>query len=119
MTADRFSMTVSKLLLVGVVTSGLLIIIGMAGAVVVGWTGSLSGAPYPTTDPTDFSEVIGGMLALQPIAFAQAGLITLVATPVARIALSVVAFGIEGDPFYTVISLAILVALLLSLFVIR
>lgn len=119
MSADRFSLTVSKVLLIGVLTSGLLIAIGLAGALVVGWTGSLNGAPSPGTDPTDFSEIVAGMIALQPIAFAQAGLITLVATPVARIALSVVAFGLEGDAFYTSISAAILVALLLSLFVIR
>ena len=45
----------------------------------------------------------------------QVGLVLLILTPVARVALAVVGFALERDRFYTVVSLIVLVILAFSL----
>jgi uncharacterized membrane protein len=45
----------------------------------------------------------------------QLGLLLLIATPIARVAFSVVGFGIEGDRMYVVFTLIVLAILLYSL----
>jgi uncharacterized membrane protein len=45
----------------------------------------------------------------------QAGLVLLILTPVARVALAVVGFALERDRLYTVVSLIVLVILMCSL----
>lgn len=120
MSAERFRTLVSTVLLAGVLLSATLLIVGLAGALAVGWDGSLTGAPpVPPSDPTDFSGVLTGLADLRPIAIAQAGLLVLVLTPVVRVAASAVAFGLERDGMYTAITLAVLAILLVSLFGIR
>jgi uncharacterized membrane protein len=119
MTPERFRTLVSLVLLVGVVVSAALIAVSLLGALVVGWDGSLVASPPAGTDPTDFSGVFVGLVALRPIALAQAGLLTLLATPVLRIVASVVAFALEGDRLYTGITFAVLMILLVSLFLVR
>ncbi len=119
MTPERFRLVVSYVLLVGVVTSGILIALGFAASLPVGWTGSLRGDPSTTTSPTDFGAVLDGLGALRPIALAQLGLLVLLATPVLRVAASVVGFALEHDAIYTAITLAVLAILLASLFVVR
>ena len=119
MTPDRFRAVVSTVLIVGVGTSATLIAIGFAGSLVVGWHGSLLGRGEAVASTTDFAGMIDGLLALRPLAIAQAGLVVLVATPVLRVATSVVAFALEGDRLYTAITLGVLTILLVSLFVLR
>jgi uncharacterized membrane protein len=45
----------------------------------------------------------------------QLGLLLLIATPVARVAVAIVGFALERDRLYTVISLIVLLILLASL----
>ena len=45
----------------------------------------------------------------------QIGLVLLIATPVARVAMAIVGFALERDRLYTVVSLIVLVVLLFSL----
>jgi uncharacterized membrane protein len=119
MTPSRFRALVSGVLIVGVVTSAVLIGVGFATSLVVGWGGSLRGLPATTLPSSDFSAVATGLRELRPIAFAQAGLLVLIATPVMRVATSVAAFFLEGDRLYAVITLAVLAILLVSLFGLR
>ncbi len=71
-------------------------------------------------EPAEF-ENLGGIveaaLALRGRGIIQFGLILLMATPVARVVFSVVAFAIERDYLYVGITLIVLVLLLLSIFV--
>jgi len=46
-------------------------------------------------------------------------LFALLATPVTRVAASVVGFALEGDRLYTAITLAVLAVLLASIFLLR
>jgi uncharacterized membrane protein len=119
MTAERFRVWVSTVLIVGVVVSAVLVAAGFMSGLFVGWTGSLLGAAPGTADPTDFSGMLAGLGALRPIAIAQAGLLVLVATPVIRVAVSLVAFVLERDRLYAAITAAVLALLLLSLLVVR
>lgn len=119
MTAERFRAWVSTVLVVGVSVSAALIALGFLGALAVGWNGSLLGAATGTADSTDFSGVAAGLAVLRPIALAQAGLLVLVATPVFRVAVSLVAFLLEHDRLYAAITATVLALLLVSIFVVR
>jgi uncharacterized membrane protein len=117
--ADRFRTLVSGVLIVGVVTSATLITAGFVAAMLVGWDGSLLGRSPTDASATDFSGIVDGLIALRPIAIAQAGLLVLLATPVLRVAASVAAFTLEGDRLYAAITLVVLIVLLTSLFLLR
>jgi len=119
MTPARFRDLVSGVLIVGVGASAVLILIGLVGSTILGWDGSLAGQAPSATTATDFAGVFTGLGALRPIAFAQLGLLVLIATPVVRVATSVVAFATERDWLYTAITLVVLGILLVSLFAIR
>jgi uncharacterized membrane protein len=60
--------------------------------------------------------IIHGALHLSGRAIIQLGLLILIATPVARVAFSAVAFAIERDYLYVWITLFVLAVLLYSLF---
>lgn len=119
MTPDRFRTVVSGILIVGVTTSAALIAAGFLGSLLVGWEGSLAGATTGTGATTDFGTLVSDLLAVRPIGLAQAGLVVLIATPVARVAASVVGFALEGDRLYAAITLTVLAILLTSLIVLR
>jgi uncharacterized membrane protein len=111
----RFRVLVSGVLIVGVVTSAVLMIVGFVGSLVVGWEGSLRGLPATTLPASDFSGVATSLRDLRPIAFAQAGLLVLIATPVVRVMASAVAFALERDRLYAGITIVVLAILLVSL----
>ena len=61
--------------------------------------------------------VIAGAAALQPAAIVQLGIVLLIATPVARVLLTLVAFAIQRDWIFVLISAIVLALLGYSLFV--
>jgi uncharacterized membrane protein len=62
------------------------------------------------------SAIIHGALGMSGRAIIQLGLLLLIATPVARVLFSAVAFTIEGDYMYVFITLVVLGILFYSLF---
>ena len=119
MNPTRFRLLVSAVLIVGVLISAVLMTVGFIASLAVGWEGSLRGLPATTLPASDFSDVGTGLRELRPIAFAQAGLLVLIATPVVRVMASVVAFVLERDRLYAAITIAVLAILLVSLFGLR
>ena len=119
MTAERFRTWVSTVLIVCVSISAAFVALGFISGLVIGWSGSLTGAPAGTANPADFSGLAAGLAVLRPIAIAQAGLLVLLATPVFRVAVSLVAFVLERDRLYAAITAAVLALLLFSLLVVR
>jgi uncharacterized membrane protein len=121
MNAERFRIMVSTVLLVGVTTSAVLIAAGFAGAFAVGWQGSLLGTATTGANaaPTAFGGLPARLGRLEPLAISQLGLLVLLATPVLRVATSVLGFTLEGDRLYAAITLAVLAVLLASIFVLR
>ena len=119
MNPERFRVVVSSVLIVGVTTSAILMAAGFVGSLLVGWEGSLSGAGVGRAHATDFGALASNLLALRPIALAQAGLVVLLLTPVARVGASIVAFWLEQDLLYVAITTVVLAILLGSLFVLH
>ena len=70
------------------------------------------GAP---TDLRSISGIIKDALAFKSRGLIQLGLLLLIATPVVRVAFSVVAFAMERDRLYVVVTLIVLAVLTYSL----
>ncbi len=114
-----FRLLLSRLLIVGVSVAAALMAVGLLSALAVGWGGSLLGAQVATHATGDFSGIGEGLVHLRPFAIVQLGLLVLLATPVLRVATSVLAFALEGDRLYAAVSGIVLVILLTSIFFVR
>ncbi len=69
-------------------------------------------------EPVEFRSVDGivkAALALRSRGLIQLGLLVLIATPVARVAFSIVAFALQRDRIYVVVTLVVLGVLVYSL----
>ena len=62
-----------------------------------------------------YPGIVKSALKLNSDGLIECGLLLLIATPVARVALALVGFALERDRLYTVVSLIVLVVLALSL----
>jgi uncharacterized membrane protein len=60
-------------------------------------------------------SIIEGALAFQSRSLIQLGLLLLIATPVARVVFSAIAFLLQGDRLYVVVTLFVLCVLIYSL----
>jgi uncharacterized membrane protein len=118
-TEQRFERSMALVLTAGVVISAAFVGVGFAGSFVVGWTGSLLGAPSPSTQTTDFSALLARVAILQPLALVQTGLVVLIATPVVRVGATTLGFWRQHDTLYVAVSLLVLVLLALSLGLLR
>jgi uncharacterized membrane protein len=105
------------LLRVGVVASA---IVTLAGGI---WHFAQGGTAFPDyrvfrperAEMHGLANVLSGIAHGRSQSLIQLGLLMLIATPVARVALSVVAFAIQRDRMYVVITLIVLTGLLASL----
>lgn len=61
------------------------------------------------------SEILAGVVALRARSIIQLGILLLIATPIVRVAFSLVAFAMERDRMYVVITALVLTVLLFSL----
>lgn len=66
--------------------------------------------------PQTLGQVAAGLLIVRPQAIITLGLLLLIATPIVRVAASVIAFAIERDRRYVLITIVVLLILLISLF---
>ncbi len=76
-------------------------------------------ADYHTFHPAakhtlDLTGIVQNALALNSIGIIQLGLLVLVATPIVRVILSVVAFALERDLLYVAVTVFVLAVLLYS-----
>ena len=117
MTDDRLEQIVGTLLRTGVLISAAVVLGGG-----IWWLGEGGGsaASYRQFQPAspELSQVSALMKSLahpRPDTLIQLGLLLLIATPVARVMLALVAFGLERDRAYVAITLLVLVVLLYSL----
>ena len=115
---ERVEKLLGMLLLTGVMISGLVVLVG--GVLYLLRYGR---APvhYETFDPQraslrDTIEVAKYAVHGDGRAIIQIGLLLLIATPVMRVVFSMIAFALEKDRLYVVLTLIVLVILLLSLF---
>jgi uncharacterized membrane protein len=69
-------------------------------------------------EPSDlrmFSGIVGDALALKSRGIMQLGLLLLIATPVARVSFAVLAFCLQRDRTYVLVTLIVLLALVYSI----
>lgn len=120
----RVELFIAQLLRWGVVISFVIVATGIGAVVVTGQTGYhqirlddvASVVQYRVRPdfPNSLGGVLSGLIALKPYAIIALGLLVLIAIPVARVAVSVVAFALERDWLYVVITAFVLAMLLLS-----
>jgi uncharacterized membrane protein len=110
-TDDRLEQIVGNLLRAGVMLSGGVVLAGGA------WYLAAHAGSMPRYHT--FRPDVRGMHALfqlpTPLAVILAGLLILVATPVARVVFALVAFGLERDRVYVAVTAIVLAILLYSL----
>jgi uncharacterized membrane protein len=107
---------------------GLLLRTGViAAAVVVGVSGAFylvdhhADPPHyarfttPAADLRTISGILGSAMQLKSESMMQLGILLLIATPIARVALAAVGFYFERDYLYVAVSLVVLSVLLFSL----
>lgn len=115
---DRVEGLIAHLLRAGVVVAALVVI---GGAVPYLAQNPWARVNYRTfhSQPDNHKSVhgiIGTALSGDPRGIMQLGLLLLIATPIARVMSSAVAFAIDGDRMYVGFTLLVLAVLLYSLF---
>ena len=117
MTDEQMDRIISILLRSGVLISALVVLAGGILYLI------LHGAALPQygvfrVEPADLrslSGIVKDVLAFKSRGIIQFGLLLLVATPVARVAFSILAFALQRDRTYVIITLIVLGILLYSL----
>jgi uncharacterized membrane protein len=123
---DPESMTnvLSGVLRFGVLLSGAIMLVAVA--LFVARYSSQSASEFLTYIPgqiphgqftVGLSSLPAGLAELDPFSYVELGVIVLLATPVARVLLSVFLFAAEGDRTYVYITTAVLLLLLFSILV--
>ncbi len=120
MTQNRLDKTLETIigytLRIGVIAAAVLV---LAGGVYYLIENAGTVADYHTFHPAakhtlDLAGIVQNALALNSLGIIQLGLLVLVATPLVRVILSVVAFVLERDLLYVVVTVIVLTVLLYS-----
>ena len=116
-TDQKIEDIIGNLLRVGVGTAAAVVFVGAAIYLVRHGTGHANYRVFhgQPSDLRSLRGIIQAALSLRARGIMQLGLVLLIATPVARVAFSVVAFAIEGDRMYVVFTLIVLAILSFSL----
>jgi uncharacterized membrane protein len=123
----RIELLISYGLRVGVGLGAAIMLLGLLQLARTGQTGyatvlshglsallSYQAAGSPGHFPTSPLAVLSAALTGKPYAIIELGLLTLIGTPVLRVALSVLFFGAERDWLYVAITLVVLTVLIAS-----
>ena len=120
----RIELIMARLLRWGVIFSFTIIAIGIGLVILTGQTGfeqihlddvnSLVQYQVKPDFPNSLGRIFYGAAALKPYAIITLGLLILIAIPVMRVAVSVVAFIVERDWLYVAITALVLLVLLTS-----
>jgi uncharacterized membrane protein len=109
---------IGRMLQLGVLLAAVVVLVG---AVALLWHHGSDRVSYVafSGEPVRLRSVagiVGSAMAMRSDAIVQLGLLLLIATPIARVALTLVAFVIQRDRTYVVITLIVLALLLYGLF---
>ena len=113
----RLETIIARLLQTGVLLAAAVVTIGALAYLVkhhadrVDYRSFISAGP----DTRTFSGIVRSAAHLDSLGIIQIGLLILIATPVARVALAMAGFALERDRLYTVVSIIVLLILLASL----
>lgn len=123
--SHQVELFIAHLLRWGVIISFAIVSVGIALVLITGQTGYASihlddlnsiiqFHPSHPDYPNSINDVLTGVAALKPYALVSLGLLVLIAIPVMRVAVSVVAFFSERDWTYVLITAFVLGVLILS-----
>lgn len=113
---ERVEVVISNLLRIGVIASALIVLSG--GLLYLIRDGGQpnphrdSFEPVPLRNPV---QIVREAAGLHPLGLIMLGLLLLIATPVARVIFSVVAFVLQRDRLYVLFTLLVLAVLMYSL----
>lgn len=115
--ARDMEMFIGRMLRTGVVTASLICIVGgvmyifRQGGAAADYS-QFAGAPESLRGLTG---ILQGLLKLEPLAIVQLGVVVLLATPILRVTFSILAFLIEKDYMYVVITCIVLAIILINM----
>ncbi|WP_125764970.1 DUF1634 domain-containing protein [Companilactobacillus hulinensis] len=105
----QVELVIGKILRVGVITSAIVILIGIAMYFING------GGGYDSGFPRRFSAIFSGIAAGKSYAVIMLGVFFLILTPVLRVVVSIYAFYKENDKLYVIITTAVLIILIFAM----
>ena len=108
---------ISIVLRIGVLVSGSVVLIGGVYYLALHGSEAESHRIFRGTPAIDriLPQIVQGAVELRPRSIIQLGLLLLIATPILRVAFSLVGFAIERDRAYVIITSIVLAVLLYSL----
>ena len=116
-TDEQVDQLLGNLLRIGVIVATIVAVIG--GLLLLAQRGLAPASGHVFSgEPPELRSVGGivrGAVALHPDAIVQLGLVLLIATPVARVAMSLVAFILQRDRVYIIVTTIVLALLIFSL----
>ena len=116
-TPRQMEMFIGRMLRVGVCTACAIAIVGGILYIVQKGGTQVDFAEFTSSMAVEsIGDVIRGVLALDAISVIQLSLLILIATPIMRVAVSVIAFAIEKDLLYVIITLAVLSIIIFNIF---
>jgi uncharacterized membrane protein len=109
---------IGRLLQIGVLLSTIVVLIGGARLLMTMGSSPVSFSTFHGESPElrSVGAALRAALAGDPRATIQLGLVLLIATPVARVALTLIAFAIQRDRLYVLLTTVVLALLLYGLF---
>jgi uncharacterized membrane protein len=107
--ADRIEITIARVLGSGALVAVILLAVGVGLMVALGV--DPEAMTFPALDP---ARLLGDILALRPDGFLWAGLLVVIATPVARVIGELGGFVMRGDRAMALVAAGILVVIGLS-----
>ncbi len=113
----RVNQIIGNLLRIGVVAAALVVLSGGI-AYLIGHSTDIPAKRFFVSEPVilrSIPEIMRGALAGHSLQLIQFGLLLLIATPIARVAFSVLAFALQRDRTYVVVTLIVLSLLMFSL----
>jgi len=119
----RLETIIGRLLQIGVLASAMTVLAGGILYLVQNHSGSVDyrnflplGSSAPgSPNLLTLSGIVRSAIHFDSLGLIQFGLLLLIATPVARVALAAVGFALERDHLYTIVSLIVLLILAFSL----
>ncbi|MGA2545994.1 MAG: DUF1634 domain-containing protein [Rectinemataceae bacterium] len=102
----------SRVLRIGVILSATIICLGLGLLAVKGIITNEMRIDAAIPYPRDLGALLSGLLALDPASVIALGLVVLIATPIARVSVSIVAFALERDWRYVAVTALVLTILI-------
>jgi len=121
---ESMNVIIGKVLRYGVLLSGVIIVLGVAGLFVSSGGSDTSGwlaynpnsIPHDSID-TSLPALLNGLVSFAPFSWIELGVLVLIATPVSRVLISIFLFAAERDRLYVLITAVVLALLLFSMLI--